>query len=62
MIIDASCAPQYIAYPQDINLLDDARKKLESMIDRICVDHSLEKLRACSLLSGACMTSRNNFF
>ena len=45
MIIDASCAPQYIAYPQDINLLEDARKKLESMIDHFCRDHSLEKPR-----------------
>ena len=45
MIIDASCALQYIAYPQDINLLEEARKKLEGMIDHICRDHSLEKPR-----------------
>jgi len=45
MIIDASCAPQYIAYPQDINLLDEARKKLEAMIDRICSGNSLERPR-----------------
>lgn len=45
MIIDSSCVPQYIAYPQDINLLDEARKKLEAMIDHICSENSLKKPR-----------------
>ena len=33
LILDATCAPQNIAYPQDINLLNEARENLESMID-----------------------------
>jgi IS5 family transposase len=45
VILDATCAPQHIAYPQDINLLDEARKKLEGTIDRICSGNSLEKPR-----------------
>ena len=32
-IIDATCAPSYIRYPQDFSLLNEARVKLEEMID-----------------------------
>ena len=35
LILDATCAPQNIKYPQDIELLNEARKKLEDMICRI---------------------------
>jgi len=35
IIIDATCTPAYIAYPTDINLLNEAREKLEDMIDAI---------------------------
>ena len=31
LILDATCAPQNIAYPQDINLLNEARENLESI-------------------------------
>ena len=30
LILDATCAPQNISYPQDVNLLNEAREKLES--------------------------------
>jgi hypothetical protein len=32
-ILDATCAPSYIRYPQDFSLLNEARVKLEGMID-----------------------------
>lgn len=35
VILDATCAPQNISYPQDVNLLNEARENLESLIDRI---------------------------
>jgi len=35
MIFDATCAPANIAYPTDVNLLNEARKKLEGMIDAL---------------------------
>ncbi len=36
LILDATCAPQQIAFPQDINLLNEARGNLESLIDDMC--------------------------
>ena len=33
LIIDATCAPQNIRYPQDTSLLNEARENLEQMID-----------------------------
>jgi len=33
MILDATCAPQNIRFPTDISLLNEAREKLEGMID-----------------------------
>ncbi len=38
LILDATCAPQNIKYPQDIELLNESREKLEQLIDRICED------------------------
>jgi len=35
LIADASCAPADIAYPTDLNLLNEAREKLEAIIDRL---------------------------
>jgi hypothetical protein len=35
LILDATCAPQDIRYPTDISLLNEAREKLEGMIDRV---------------------------
>ena len=45
LILDATCAPQNIAFPQDINLLNEARENLESMIDQICYDYNFYKPR-----------------
>ena len=35
LILDATCAPQDIRYPTDIGLLNEAREKLEEMIDHM---------------------------
>lgn len=45
LILDATCAPSNIRYPQDFSLLNEAREKLEKMIDRFCADYSLPKPR-----------------
>ena len=45
LILDATCAPQHIAFPQDINLLNEAREKLEGIIDQICFEYNVPKPR-----------------
>ena len=45
LILDATCAPQEIAYPQDINLLNEARENLEGLIDDICCRFNYYKPR-----------------
>ena len=45
LILDATCAPQNIAFPQDINLLNEARENLEAMIDQICYEYNFYKPR-----------------
>jgi len=40
LILDATCAPSDIRYPTDLGLLNDAREKLESVIDEL---HQSEK-------------------
>lgn len=45
LILDATCAPQNIEYPQDINLLNQSRENLEQMIDEICFSYNLSKPR-----------------
>ena len=45
LILDATCVPQNIAYPQDINLLNEARENLEAMIDQICAEYNFYKPR-----------------
>ena len=45
MILDATCAPQNIAYPQDINLLNEARMNLEEIIDTLCYEYNEPKPR-----------------
>ena len=44
-ICDATVAPQYIRYPQDTSLLNEARQKLEAMIDYFCDSYNLQKPR-----------------
>ncbi len=41
LVIDATCAPANIRYPQDISLLNEAREKLECMIYRMCKSYGL---------------------
>lgn len=36
LILDATCAPQNISFPQDINLVNEARENLEGIIDNLC--------------------------
>ena len=45
LTLDATCCPADVAYPQDINLLNEAREKLEETIDKICQDNALAKPR-----------------
>src|SRR5690606_17827726 len=35
LLVDATCAPADIAYPTDVNLLNEAREKLEAIIDTL---------------------------
>ena len=35
LLLDATCAPAWMAYPTDINLLNEAREKLEEIIDTL---------------------------
>ena len=44
-ICDATVAPQYIRFPQDASLLNEARAKLEVMIDFFCETYELTKPR-----------------
>lgn len=45
LMLDATCAPQNIEYPQDINLLNEVREKLEKQIDKICEENNISKPR-----------------
>ena len=44
-ICDATVAPQYIRFPQDTSLLNEARMKLEAMIDWFCLTYGVTKPR-----------------
>ena len=45
LTLDATCAPQNIKFPQDIELLNEVREKLEDMICRICDEYNFHRLR-----------------
>ncbi len=45
LILDATCAPQNIKYPQDIELLNEAREKLEDMISRVSDEYNFYRPR-----------------
>lgn len=45
MMLDATCAPQQIAFPQDINLLNEARENLETIIDTVYYEYNEPKPR-----------------
>lgn len=42
LILDATCAPVNIRYPQDVSLLNEAREKLETIIYRFCKTYGLK--------------------
>ena len=44
-ICDATVAPQYIRFPQDVSLLNEARMKLEAMIDYFHTQYGIDKPR-----------------
>lgn len=41
LILDATCAPANIRYPQDVSLLNEAREKLETIIYHFCKAYGL---------------------
>ena len=45
LILDATCAPQNIKYPQDIELLNEAREKLEDIICRVSDEYNYYRPR-----------------
>lgn len=45
LILDATCAPQNIKYPQDIELLNETREKLEGMLCRISDEYGFYRPR-----------------
>lgn len=45
LMLDATCAPQNIRFPQDICLLNEARENLEQLIDSICYEYNEPKPR-----------------
>ncbi|MGI6677495.1 MAG: IS5 family transposase [Dehalobacterium sp.] len=45
MMLDATCAPSNIRYPQDYSLLNEAREKLENIIDRFSKSYGFKKPR-----------------
>lgn len=45
LMLDATCAPSNVKYPQDVDLLNDARKHTENLIDELCQTHKLKKPR-----------------
>ena len=45
LMLDATCAPSNIRYPQDFSLLNEARKKLETIIIRFCKTYGFSRPR-----------------
>ena len=43
--MDATCCPADIAFPQDFQLLNDAREHLEHMVDELCAENKLNRPR-----------------
>ena len=55
LIIDATCAPSNIRFPQDFSLLNEAREDLEKIIRRICSDNGEYRPRTY------CREARKNY-
>lgn len=45
LMLDATCAPANVRYPQDFSLLNEAREKLETLISRFCKTYGLARPR-----------------
>lgn len=45
LMLDATCAPSNIRYPQDFSLLNEAREKLETIIIRFCKSYGFTRPR-----------------
>lgn len=45
LIVDASCMPSDIRYPNDMSLLDEARTRTEKIIDELCKAQGIKKPR-----------------
>ena len=45
LMLDATCAPSNIRYPQDFSLLNEAREKLETIIIRFCNTYGFSRPR-----------------
>jgi len=45
LIVDASCMPSDIRYPNDMSLLDEARTKTEKILDELCRAQGIRKPR-----------------
>ncbi len=45
LILDATCCPADIAYPQDVDLLNQAREKAEETVDELCRETGRKKPR-----------------
>jgi len=45
LMIDATCAPASVRYPQDFSLLNEAREKLETIVIRFCKAYGLARPR-----------------
>ena len=55
LILDATCAPQNIRFPQDFSLLNEAREDLEAMIRRMCKENGIRMPRT------RCREARKNY-
>lgn len=51
LIVDATCAPSYIKYPQDTALLNQAREKTEKIIDELRAQKSDKRPRTYSRIA-----------
>ena len=54
-ILDATCAPSNIRFPQDFSLLNEAREDLEAIIARICREYGKHRPRTY------CRIARKNY-
>ena len=45
LMLDATCAPSNIRYPQDFSLLNEAREKMETIIIRFCKSYGFSRPR-----------------